>query len=113
MLANMTIPLALLFIGSLLAQNAGVLRRLDRDALAAVGIKTFLLPSLVFLVLTALGIDPTLVLLCCFLAALPMPLLCVLFSKEFGKDVTFANGAFVLSTLVFILLSIGLFFVFG
>jgi len=110
MLADMTIPLALLFIGCLLAQNVGAMRRIDKDVLLSVAAKTLLAPLLVFVVLTALGIDPTLVLLSTVLTALPVPLLCVMFAKEFGKDVAFVNVAFMFSTLMFILLAVGLSF---
>jgi len=109
MLADAMIPLALLFIGGLLAQNTDALTKIDRDAVFSVAIKTFLLPAAVFALLTVLGVAFPLALFCGFITALPVPLLSVLFSKEFGKDVAFANVVFVLSTLTFILACIALF----
>jgi len=109
MLASMTVPLALLCIGSLIAQNTGALRNIDRDAVISIAIKTFALPAIVFAALYFIGsIDPSLVLLATFITALPTGLLSILFSKEFGKDVAFANVAFVLSTLTFIVMCIAL-----
>ena len=110
MLAGMTVPLALLFIGSLLAQNSGALKNIDRDAIISVAIKTFAIPTVVFVTLTAIGINRELVLLATFIAALPAALLSVIFAKEFNKDTAFANVAFVLSTLTFILCCVALFF---
>ena len=109
MLADMTAPLALLCIGSLLAQNAGALKSIDRDAVFAVLIKTFVLPVVVFATLTLAGVEPALVAFAAFIAVLPAALLSVIFSKEFGKDVAFANVLFVLSTGVFILVNVGLY----
>jgi len=104
MLASMTVPLALLCIGSLLAQNVGALKNIDRDAIISVAVKTFALPAAVFAVLMLLGTGLELVLLATFITALPVGLLSVMFTKEFDKDVAFANVVFVLSTLVFILM---------
>jgi len=109
LLADATIPLALLCIGSLLAESRGALKAIDRDALLAVGVKTFIVPVLGFGILRLFGIDQTLALLCSFILFLPAPLLSVLFSKEFGKDVDFANVLFVVSTLLFLLICVGLF----
>ena len=103
MLAGMTVPLALLCIGSLLAQNTGALRNIDRVAVISVAIKILALPTVVFLVLTTIGINSELVLLATLITAFPSALLSVLFAKEFDKDIAFANVAFVLSTLTFIL----------
>jgi len=103
MLAGTTVPLALLCIGSLLAQNTDALKRLDLDAVLSVIAKTFVLPAIVFITLTVIGADPALALLSTLITALPVGLLSVIFAKEFGKDVAFANVVFVLSTLVFIM----------
>jgi len=109
MLAGMTVPLALLCIGSLLAQYTGTLRNIDRDAIISVAVKTFALPTVVFASLMAIGINLELVLFATFITALPVGLLSVIFAKEFEKDVAFANVAFVLSTLTFILGCVALF----
>ena len=109
MLAGMTVPLALLCIGSVLAQNTDALKKLDRDAVLSVVIKTFVLPAIVFVILTATGVDRALVLLSTFITALPVGLFSVILAKEFGKDVAFANVVFVLSTLIFILTCVALF----
>jgi len=109
MLAGMMVPLALLCIGSLLAQNTAALKNIDRDVIVSVAIKTFGLPAVVFAVLMAIGIDRELVLLATFITALPAGLLSVMFAKEFKKDIAFANVAFVLSTLTFILCCVALF----
>ena len=110
MLASMTVPLALLCIGSLLAQNTGALKNIDRDVVVSVAVKTFALPTVVFAILMAMGINMELVVLATFITALPAGLLSVIFAKEFDKDVAFANVAFVLSTLTFILMCVALFF---
>ena len=110
MLASMTVPLALLCIGNLLAQNAGALKNIDREAVISVAIKTFALPAVVFVTLMAIGISRELVLLATFISALPAALLSVIFAKEFNKDTAFANVTFVLSTLTFILCCVALFF---
>lgn len=109
LLADMTAPLALLCIGSLLAQNAGALRAISRDAVFAVLAKTFVLPAVVFGILTLAGVESALVTFAAFIAILPAALLSVIFSKEFGKDVAFANVLFVLSTGMFILVNVGLY----
>jgi len=110
MLADMTIPIALLCIGSLLAQNTNMLKFIDKEAAFVIVARIFLLPALVFTILTIIGIDRQLVLISSFVTALPAPLLSVILSKEFKKDITFATAVFTLSTLIFILLCIALFF---
>ena len=109
MLADITIPLALLCIGSLLAQNTGIFKLVDRDAVISIIIKALVLPAAVFVILTAANINPTLVLLCSLITGLPAALLSVMFAKEFDKDVVFANVVFMLSTLMFILVCIALY----
>ncbi|MCL2852156.1 MAG: AEC family transporter [Defluviitaleaceae bacterium] len=109
MLADMTVPLALLCIGSLVAQNTGALRYVDRDAVISISLKTFMLPAIVFAALTAFSFDPALTLLVTFITALPVGLISVIFAKEFDKDIAFANVVFVLSTLLFILMCVVLF----
>ena len=103
LLADLTIPLALLCIGSLLAQNRAALKHIDRDAVCAVLTKTFLIPVLAFVVLRLVGTELPLALLASFILSLPAPLLSILFSKEFNKDTAFANVQFVCSTLAFVL----------
>ena len=110
MLADATIPLALLCVGSLLAQNRDSLKIVDRDVILSVGIKTFLIPIIGFAVLRVIGVDPALALLCSFILCMPAPLLSILFAKEFGKDAAFANVVFVVSVLAFLLVCIVLFF---
>ena len=109
MLAGMTVPLALLCIGNLLAQNTGALKNIDRDATISVAVKTFALPAVVFVALMLIGVGRELVFLATFITALPAGLLSVIFAKEFSKDVAFANVAFVLSTFTFILMCVALF----
>jgi len=104
MIAGMTVPLALVCIGGVLAQNTAALRHIDRTAVISVAIKAFVLPALVYVVLTAIGFSPALVMLCTLVTALPAGLLSVIFAKEFEKDVAFANVAFVISTVLFILI---------
>ncbi|MCL2856136.1 MAG: AEC family transporter [Oscillospiraceae bacterium] len=108
MLANMTVPLALLCIGSLLAQHTSALRNIDRDAIISVAVKTFALPTVVFFIFITIGMSLELTLLSTFITALPAGLISVIFAKEFDKDVAFANVAFMLSTLTFILLCVTL-----
>jgi len=103
LLADLTIPLALLCIGSLLAQNRDALKQIDRDVVLAVLIKTFAIPVLAFVILRLIGIERTLALLSSFILGLPAPLLSILFSKQFDQDTAFANVQFVCSTLAFVL----------
>ena len=102
LLADLTIPLALLCIGSLLAQNRGALKHIDRDVVLSVLIKTFLIPGITFLILRIIGTALPLALLASFILSLPAPLLSILFAKEFDKDTAFANMQFVCSTLAFV-----------
>lgn len=106
MLADATIPLALICIGSLLAQNRGTLKAIDRDAILVVAAKTFLVPAIGAVLLLLIGVDIYLVVLCAFILCLPAPLIAILFAKEFDKDVSFANVIFVVSTLVFIFICV-------
>jgi len=110
MLAGMTVPLALLCIGGLLAQNTGILARIDCDIMVSIAVKSLLMPAAVFAILTALNLDPTLVKLCTLITALPTGLLSVIFAKEFNKDIDFAKTAFVISTCLFILICVVLYF---
>ncbi|MCL2580192.1 MAG: AEC family transporter [Oscillospiraceae bacterium] len=108
MLADTTIPLALLCIGSLLAQNSGALKAIDRDTVFAVLVKTFIMSVIIFGILTVAGTPPHLIAFSMFVSILPAALLSIIFSKEFNKDVAFANVLFVVSTGLFILVCIGL-----
>jgi len=101
MLSDMTMPLALLYIGNLLAQNTHALKNIDREAVISIAIKGFALPPIVFVLLTAMGTSRELVLLCTFFTALPAGMFSVIFSKEFNKDIAFANVVFVLSAFIF------------
>ena len=109
MLADATIPLALLCIGGILAQNRGILKKLDFDVIMVVTIKTFIVPVIAFLIFRAIGVSFFLSFLFGFIMTLPAPILSILFSKEFGCDVEFANSVFVLSVIAFSLLSVALF----
>jgi len=111
MLAVMTVPLALLCIGSMLAQNTGLLRLIDRDVVLSLSLKAFVLPVAVFAVLSVIGVDLRFLWLCTILTALPTALLSVMFAKEFEKDADFAKVVFVLSTLLFILIGTAIHFV--
>ena len=104
MLSDTTIPLVLLLVGSLLAQNTDVFRRMDRDIILTVLVRTLLLPALTFLVLWFFGFAPSLVFLSTFLVALPAPMLGIVLSEQFQKDTAFASALFMVSTPLFILL---------
>jgi len=103
LLADLTIPLALLCIGSLLAQNRDAIKHIDRDVVFSVVVKTFLIPGITFVVLHIIGIERDLALLSSFILSLPAPLLSILFAKQFDKDTAFANTLFVFSVLIFVL----------
>lgn len=102
MLADTVIPLVLLLVGSLLAQNSHAFRSIDRDVILTVLARVVALPLLTFFVLRLLGTDFSLAFLSAFLVALPAPMLGIVLAKQFGKDVAFANALFVVSTPLFV-----------
>ena len=108
MLSDTTIPLALLYVGSLLAQNKGVLKSVNRGAVFAVCIKTLVLPALAYATMRIVGVDIFLAMLCSFLLSLPAPILLIIFAEEFNKDVAFANAVFVVSVVLFLILCLAL-----
>lgn len=103
MLADAVIPLVLLLVGSLLAQNTHALKSIDKDVILTVLARIVVLPVITFFVLRLFRVDPSLAFLSAFLVALPAPMLGIVLAKQFEKDVAFANALFVVSTPLFVI----------
>jgi len=103
MLADVSLPVVLLLVGSLIAQNTDALKFIDRDAVLTILARMLLFPLLTFGILHLIGIDLTIVLLASFIVSLPAPMLGIVLARQFDKDIAFASTLFMLSTLLFLL----------
>lgn len=92
---------AMLYIGAVLAQK-GIRRIFSRPPLFVMaGIKMFLGPILVFLLLSFLGLlDRTYLLMVAMMSAMPSPMIICIQSAMNHSDEEYAVGSMVLSTLV-------------
>ena len=103
MLGGLTVPLALLYIGGVLARHRASDWKPDRDTvLISVG-KVLVVPLGVFGVMQLVPASPDIRLLLAVCFAAPAPVMGTLWAKQYGYDHRFSVKALIYSTLLFLL----------
>lgn len=103
MLGGLTVPLALLYIGGVLASLSAADWKPDRDTiLLSVG-KVLIIPLAVFGVMQFIPVAPQIRLLLAVCFAAPVPVMSTIWAKQYGYDHRFSVTALLYSTVLFLL----------
>jgi hypothetical protein len=98
----MTIPLALIYLGYVLAGDAAAVLRARGWVLSLSALKLMAIPAAAALIVLRLPIDGFYKSMAILMSGLPMPLMAVMLSKQFGKDTDFAVQLLIFSTALYI-----------
>jgi len=103
MLGGLTVPLALLYIGGVLASHSAADWKPDRDTvLLSVG-KVLIIPLAVLGVMQFVPAAPQIRLLLTVCFAAPVPVMSTIWAKQYGYDHRFSVTALLYSTVLFLL----------
>ena len=101
-LAAMTVPLALLYLGFVLAGDGAAILRVRGWVLSLSAVKVILIPAAAVLIAGLLPVDGFHRGMTLLMAGLPMPLMTVVLAKQFGKDAAYAVELLLCSTALYI-----------
>ena len=101
-MGSLTVPMALLLTGNLLAQSSFAQMFCDGKALVLSAVKVIGFPLAAAGVLWLLPLPDQTRILSVLVLAMPFPLLSVLLAKQHGKDESFALTLVVVSTVMFL-----------
>lgn len=111
-LANLTVPLALIYIGGVLAGYSNLKDwSPDRDTIILSISKVLVLPLIVFGIMQFIPVSNELKLLMAVIFSAPMPLLGIIWAKQYNYDYVFSIKALLFSTVLF-LIATGVLFTF-
>jgi hypothetical protein len=100
--ASMTVPLALVYLGYVLAGDSAAVLRVRGWVLSLSVVKVLAIPALAALIVWRLPVDGFYKGMTILMAGLPMPLMTVVLSKQFGKDSDYAVELLLCSTALYI-----------
>ena len=101
---SMAVPLALFYIGYILASDKNAVLRIRSRVLVLSLIKVILLPIITALIMVFLPVSGFHKTMSIILAGFPIPVLTVMLSKQFGKDSDFTVEFLLCSTIMYLLL---------
>jgi predicted permease len=109
-LAGLTVPLALIYIGGVLAGYSNLKDwSPDRDTLIISISKVFIIPLLVFGIMQFIPVSLELKLFMTVIFSAPMPLIGIIWAKQYGYDSVFSIKVLLFSTLLFLIAAVALF----
>jgi hypothetical protein len=100
--AGMTVPLALLFLGYVLAGDSAAILRVRGWVLSLSAFKVLAVPAVVFLIVMYLPVDGFYKSMTILVAGLPMPLMTIMLAKQFNKHADLAVELFLCSTALYV-----------
>jgi len=103
-LAGLTVPLALIYIGGVLAGYSNLKDWIpDRDTLIISISKVFIVPLIVFGIMQLIPVSLELKLFMTIVFSAPMPLIGIIWAKQYGYDYIFSIKVLLFSTLLFLI----------